>query len=134
MLGIDQSLGMLPNAIAKFPAVQFQKVGLQEITLREEFDGAICMDAMENVSPEDWPQVLGNFHRALKQSGWLYFTAETLEKTNHQVREWTQQAGFEILKEAEAGFARQTPPFSSSSRLLPEGHDSIPKVKIKNRL
>jgi hypothetical protein len=92
------------------------------------------MDAMENVPPEDWPLVLGNFHRSLKPHGYFYFTAETIENANEseirqafersqqaglpvvygeypdeevyhyhpttqQVREWTQQAGFEILKD-----------------------------------
>jgi cyclopropane fatty-acyl-phospholipid synthase-like methyltransferase len=134
VIGIDQSREMLARAKAKFPGVQFEKVGLQEMAYGEVFDGAICMDAMENVCPEDWPLVLGNFHRALKQRGYLYFTAETVENadeneirqaferaqraglpvvygewpdeevyhyhpTNQQVREWTRQAGFEILKE-----------------------------------
>ena len=92
------------------------------------------MDAMENVCPEDWPLVLANFHQALKQQGYLYLTAETIENadeneirqafekaqqaglpvvygewpdegvyhyhpTNQQVKEWVQQAGFEILKD-----------------------------------
>jgi SAM-dependent methyltransferase len=134
IIGIDQSQGMLACAKAKFPGVQFEQVGLQEMAYREAFDGAICMDAMENVCPEEWPLVLGNLHRALKPKGYLYFTAETLENadenevkqafekaqqaglpvvygewpdegvyhyhpTNQQVREWAQQAGFEILKE-----------------------------------
>lgn len=134
ILGIDQSQGMLERARAKFPEVQFEKVGLQEMAYREVFDGAICMDAMENVSPEDWPLVLSNFQRALKKHGTFYFTAETIENadeneikqafersqqaglpvvygewpdeevyhyhpTNKQVKEWAQQAGFEILKE-----------------------------------
>ncbi len=135
VMAIDQSQGMLARAKAKFPGVQFEKIGLQEMTYREVFDGAICMDAMENVCPEDWPLVLSNFHQALKQRGCLYFTAETVENadeneiqqafersqqaglpvvygewpdegvyhyhpTNQQVKEWAQQAGFEILKEA----------------------------------
>ena len=134
ILGIDQSQGMLARARAKFPGVQFEKVGLQEMAYREDFEGAICMDALENVCPEDWPVVLSNFYRALKQRGYFYFTVETLENadadevrqafekaeqaglpvvygecpaedvyhyhpTNQQVREWAQQAGFEILKE-----------------------------------
>jgi ubiquinone/menaquinone biosynthesis C-methylase UbiE len=133
--GIDQSAGMLERARAKFPEVQFEKIGLQEMTYADAFDAAICMDAMENVPPEDWPLVLGNFHRALKPGGYLYLTAETLENadedeirqafqraqqaglpvvygeypdeevyhfhpTNQQVREWAQQAGFIVLKEA----------------------------------
>lgn len=135
ILGIDQSGGMLARAKEKFPEVQFQKLGLQEMAFREAFDGAICVDAMENVCPEDWPLVLDNFHRALKPRGYLYFTAETIENAdedeikeaferaqeaglpavygewadeevyhyhpaNRQVREWAQQAGFEIIREA----------------------------------
>ena len=135
ILGIDQAQGMLDCAKEKFPDVPFERVGLQEMDYQEHFDGAICMDAMENVSPEDWPLVLANFHRALKPGGILYFTAETMENadedevrqaferaqgaglpvvygefpdeevyhyhpTNQQVKEWTQEAGFEILREA----------------------------------
>jgi 2-polyprenyl-3-methyl-5-hydroxy-6-metoxy-1,4-benzoquinol methylase len=76
VLGIDQSQGMLSKAQAKFPSVQTEKVGLQEMVYRGMFDGAICMDAMEHVFPEDWPVVLGNLQRALKPQGYLYFTVE----------------------------------------------------------
>ncbi len=135
IIGIDQSQGMLARAKEKFPGVQFEKIGLQEMAFRDDFNGAICMDAMENVCPEDWPFVLNNFYRALKRQGYLYFTAETIENadeneikqafekaqatglpvvygewpdqgvyhyhpTNQQVKEWVQQAGFEILEEA----------------------------------
>jgi SAM-dependent methyltransferase len=134
VIGIDQSQGMLSRAEGKFPAVQFEKLGLQEMAYSEIFDGAICMDAMENIAPEDWPLVLGNFHRALKPHGYFYFTVETIEMadeneilraferaqqaglpvvygeypdevpyhyhpTTQQVREWTRQAGFEILQD-----------------------------------
>jgi cyclopropane fatty-acyl-phospholipid synthase-like methyltransferase len=76
VLGIDQAQGMLASAQAKIPAAQTEKVGLQEMAYREVFEGAICMDAMEHVSPEDWPLVLGNLQRALKSQGYLYFTVE----------------------------------------------------------
>lgn len=92
--GIDQSQGMLSKAKAKFPGVQFDKIGLQEMAYREVFDGAICMDAMENVFPEDWPLVLSNLHRALKGQGYLYFTVEIADEND--VREAfnrAQQAG-----------------------------------------
>jgi ubiquinone/menaquinone biosynthesis C-methylase UbiE len=136
LVGIDQSHGMLERAKIKFPTVQFEKMGLQEMAFQEVFEGAICMDAMENVPPEDWRLVLNNFHRALKPHSYFYFTAETLENANaleiqqaferaqqaglpvvygeypdeevyhyhptrQQVREWTQQAGFEILKDGD---------------------------------
>ncbi len=68
---------------------------------RAVFDGAICMDAMENVSPEDWPLVLSNFHRALKHKGYLYFTVETVENADEneikQAFEEAQQAGLPVV-------------------------------------
>ena len=82
VIGIDQSQGMLANAEAKFPEVQFEKISLQDMMYREIFDGVICVDAMENVSPEDWPRVLRNFNRSLNSNGYLYFTAETIENTD----------------------------------------------------
>jgi len=101
VIGIDQSRGMLAGAMTKFPGVQFEKVGLQEMAYRDLFDGAICMDAMENVCPEDWPLVLSNFHRALKQHGCLYFTAETIENADEneikQAFERAQKAGLPVV-------------------------------------
>jgi SAM-dependent methyltransferase len=80
VVGIDQSQGMLSRAKARFPNVQVEKVGLQEMPYHEAFDGVICMDAMEHVFPEDWPFVLSNFHRALKPRGFLYFTVEIADE------------------------------------------------------
>lgn len=101
IIGIDQSQGMLARARAKFPGVQFEKVGLQEMAYPQLFDGAICMDAMEHVCPEEWPLVLGNFHRALKQHGYLYFTAETIENAEEneirQAFERAQLAGLPVV-------------------------------------
>jgi 2-polyprenyl-3-methyl-5-hydroxy-6-metoxy-1,4-benzoquinol methylase len=76
VVGIDQSQGMLARAQARFPTVQVEKIGLQEIRYHEVFEGIICMDALEHVCPEDWPLVLSNFHRALKPQGYYYFTVE----------------------------------------------------------
>jgi cyclopropane fatty-acyl-phospholipid synthase-like methyltransferase len=92
---------MLTNAGVKFPSVQLEKVGLQEMTYQGIFDGAVCMDAMENVCPEDWPLVLNNFRKALKPYGCLYFTAETLENADEneirQAFEQAQQAGLPVV-------------------------------------
>ncbi len=76
VFGIDQAEAMLEKAQAKFPEVPLANIGMQEISVTGEYDAIICMDAMEYVSPEDWPLVLNNFHRALKQDGWLYLTSE----------------------------------------------------------
>jgi cyclopropane fatty-acyl-phospholipid synthase-like methyltransferase len=67
---------MLDTAKKNFPTVQLQKVGLQEMVFVDIFDGAVCMDAMEHVCPEDWLPIFHNFHRALKPQGHLYYTVE----------------------------------------------------------
>jgi SAM-dependent methyltransferase len=79
--GIDQSRGMLDCAGSKFPDVPTEKLGLQEMHHREAFDGAICMDSMEFVFPEDWLLVLGNFLRAIRPAAFLYFTVEIAAET-----------------------------------------------------
>ncbi len=76
VFGMDQSQGMLARAQAKFPAVPVEKVGLQEMRYQEAFAGALCMDALELVFPEDWLRVLANLYRAIKPTGYLYFTVE----------------------------------------------------------
>jgi ubiquinone/menaquinone biosynthesis C-methylase UbiE len=76
VVGVDQSVGMLDQARAKFPAVELIRSGLQELDLDRTFDGVLCIDAMEFVPPEDWPTALGNLHRALKPEGQLYLTVE----------------------------------------------------------
>lgn len=133
VIGIDQAQGMLDQARIKFPTVPLEKLGLQEMDYQNVFDGAICMDAMEHICPEDWLLNLENFHRALKPTGIFYFTVEIADEkdialafqqgqalglpmvrgewintgvyhyypTMPQVRDWLQQAGFEILEEGE---------------------------------
>jgi cyclopropane fatty-acyl-phospholipid synthase-like methyltransferase len=133
VIGIDQSQGMLTRAQAKFPTVHVAKIGLQEMSYNAVFDGAICMDAMEHVFPEDWPPVLGNFQQALKPQGYLYFTVEIADESEveeafirgqqaglpvvygewidrevyhyypplEKVREWIQQARFDLTEEGE---------------------------------
>lgn len=101
VLGIDQSQGMLAKAREKFPGVPLEKIGLQEMAFEGRFDGVICMDAMENVCPEEWLLVLGNFHRALKPRGLLYFTSETIDTADEseirQAFERAQQAGLPVV-------------------------------------
>ncbi len=76
VVGVDQSVGMLDEARAKFPAAELIKSSLQELDLERAYDGVLCVDAMENVPPEEWPTVLANLHRALKPDGLLYLTVE----------------------------------------------------------
>lgn len=81
VLGTDQSAAMLARARdvfreERFPRLRYAQVGLQELDIQAEFDGAICVDAMEHVCPEDWPDILTRFHRALKPGGLLYITVD----------------------------------------------------------
>jgi SAM-dependent methyltransferase len=80
VFGTDQSQEMLKRAQAKHPGVPLATACLQAICFREVFDGAICIDAMEFVPPEDWLHVLGNFHRAIKLGGYFYFTVEMADR------------------------------------------------------
>jgi ubiquinone/menaquinone biosynthesis C-methylase UbiE len=78
-LGVDQSAGMLARARAMWPDLRFERIGLQELSLEAECDAAMCVDAMENVSPEDWPGVLAALRRALRPGGHVYLTVEEVD-------------------------------------------------------
>lgn len=95
--GIDQSAGMLRQAQARFPGVPVRKLGLQEMTFEGDFDGAICVDAMENVAPEDWPAVLANLRRALRPGGPLYMTVELPEDDLAEVTASAVRGGFPVV-------------------------------------
>ena len=98
IVGIDQAQGMLERAKEKFPEVQFVRLGLQEMSYQEVFEGAICMDAMEHISPEDWPLVLANFQRALKKEGYLYFTVEIQDEAEVKAAfEEAQKLGLPVV-------------------------------------
>jgi len=97
IFGMDQSLGMLSRAQAKYPGVPIEKMGLQEMSYVARIDAAICMDAMENVPPEDWLQVLNNLNRALKPQAYLYFTVEVAdEKEIEQAFDAAQALGLPV--------------------------------------
>ena len=40
----------------------------------------MCIDAMENVPPEDWPTVLGHLRRAASSTGHVYLTVERIHR------------------------------------------------------
>jgi SAM-dependent methyltransferase len=82
VVGIDQSAGMLAQARARGIATRLEHVGLQELTFDAEFDGAMTIDAMENVPPEEWPSVLANLHRSVRPGGHLYLTVEEIDEAD----------------------------------------------------
>lgn len=78
--GTDQSAGMLAQARNKHPEVPAQVLPLQNLTeagdLRGRFDGLLCVDALENVAPEDWPSVASGLASVLKPQAPAYVTVE----------------------------------------------------------
>ena len=82
VVGIDQSAGMLAQAGARGIATRVERIGLQELRFDAEFDGAMTIDAMENVPPEEWPLVLANLHRAVRPGGHLYLTLEEVDEAH----------------------------------------------------
>lgn len=76
LVGVDHTEAYLDDAGRKFPQVPTEKQDLQDLPYRDQFDGVMCIDAMEFIPPEDWPVVLGSFRRALRPGGWLYLTVE----------------------------------------------------------
>jgi cyclopropane fatty-acyl-phospholipid synthase-like methyltransferase len=79
VVGIDQSAGMLGRASERLPEVRYEKLALQDMDFREEFDGAICPETLEHICPEDWPGILRRFWAALKPGGVLYFSVDLAE-------------------------------------------------------
>ena len=80
VVGIDQSSGMLDQARRRGIAVALEPLSLEQMPFTAMFDATLTIDAMENVAPEGWPQVLANLHRALRPGGLLYMTVEETEE------------------------------------------------------
>jgi cyclopropane fatty-acyl-phospholipid synthase-like methyltransferase len=71
---------MLAQAGAKHPGIETRRVGLQDLDFEAAFDAAICIDAMEDVPPEEWPLVLANLRRAVRPGGRIYLTVEMTDE------------------------------------------------------
>jgi 2-polyprenyl-3-methyl-5-hydroxy-6-metoxy-1,4-benzoquinol methylase len=82
VVGVDQSIGMLGVAARKFPEVPMGCVGLQDLQFVELFDGVMCVDAIENVGPEDWPVVLARLREAARHGTYLYLTVEVIDEAD----------------------------------------------------
>jgi SAM-dependent methyltransferase len=127
VVGIDQSAGMLAQARARQLATRVEQVGLQELTFDAEFDGAMTIDAMENVPPEDWPAVLANLHRAIRPGGHLYLTVEVIDDSeidsafaDATAKGWPVVRG-EIIEGDTAGYHYYPRPEQVSAWLEAEG-------------
>jgi 2-polyprenyl-3-methyl-5-hydroxy-6-metoxy-1,4-benzoquinol methylase len=119
VLGIDLSGGMLAQARQHFPQerypnLHYAQMGLQEMSLKAEFDGLICVDALEHICPEDWPRILARFHKALKPGGVLYVTVDALELGEYgEAYERARAMGLpvvfgEVVDELDTAYAQAT--------------------------
>ena len=79
--GADWSVGMLGIARAKHPDVRIDCARLQALAFDAEYDGVICVDALENLPPEDWTVSLAGLGRAAKHEALIYVTVELPEST-----------------------------------------------------
>ncbi len=108
LIGIDRSAGMLRELAGKFPAVGVRQLSLEQLAdtpdLAARFDGVLCVDAMENVPPEDWPVVMSGFAHALKSGAPMYLTVEIPEDDDRNVA------------------ARPSPPLVAGEVLWPDDH------------
>jgi ubiquinone/menaquinone biosynthesis C-methylase UbiE len=131
VVGIDQSAGMLAQARARQIALRLEHLGLQELTFDAEFDGAMTIDAMENVPPEDWPVVLANLHRAIRPGGHVYLTLEVMHDTAidaafaDATTKGLPVVRGEVIEGDTAGYHFYPPPESVSAWLDAEGLDVV---------
>ena len=105
--GLDQSAAMLAQACRKYPQVPSRVLALQDLAeLPDRFDGLLCVDALENVAPEDWPVVTVGLATVLKDQAPAYVTVELPDgqppPPRDQVRRWLAAAGFAVTEEADA--------------------------------
>jgi SAM-dependent methyltransferase len=99
LLGVDHTGAYLANARAKFSNVPTEKHDLQDLPYRNEFDGVMCVDAMEFVPPEEWPEVLERFRGALCPGGWLYLTVELVPEAEvRAANEEARRSGLPVVE------------------------------------
>jgi hypothetical protein len=77
-------------------------VALPDLTTRpDRFDGLLCIGALQEVTPEDWPATAARLAAVLKHGAPAYLTVEL--PPPDQVRRWLTAAGFAVTDEADAG-------------------------------
>ena len=85
-------------AAAKHPSVPVGKVGLQDLAFDGLFDAVMCIDAMENVGPEDWPLVLARLRDAARPGAPLYLTVELHDEAEvRAIYESARSAGHPVV-------------------------------------
>jgi len=79
VIGVDQSAGMLVVAARKHPEVPVGLVAMGDLPYEAIFDAVMCLDALENVGPDDWPRTLARLVGAARPAAPLYLTVELPE-------------------------------------------------------
>jgi 2-polyprenyl-3-methyl-5-hydroxy-6-metoxy-1,4-benzoquinol methylase len=108
--GVDASAARLAQARRQYPQVPSRVLSLPDLatlpdlsTLPDRFDGLLCVDALENVAPADWPAVAAGLAAVLKDQAPAYVTVELpVGPPRDQVRRWLSGAGFAVTDEADA--------------------------------
>jgi hypothetical protein len=85
-------------------------VALRDLaTLPDRFDGLLCVDALADVAPQDWPAVAAGLAAVLNDQAPAYVTVELPDgASDHyypprdQVRRWLAAAGFAVTDESDA--------------------------------
>jgi len=100
---VDHTDAYLEKVREKAPGVRTEVHDLEELPFDAEFDGVMCVDAMEFVAPEGWPLVLEGFRRALRDDGWLYLTVELVpEEAIREGHDAAVRRGLPVIDDGEA--------------------------------
>ncbi len=108
LLGADHSGVALATAQAKYPHVPTEKHSLQDLPYQGEFDGVMCVDAMEFGFTGRLALGVGSLSARSDSGGWLYLTVELgpedrVSEVNREARklrfpvvdgEWVEPDGF----------------------------------------
>jgi 2-polyprenyl-3-methyl-5-hydroxy-6-metoxy-1,4-benzoquinol methylase len=98
VIGTDQLEGVLSVARTAHPEVPTACVALQDLAFEDLFDAVICVDALENIVPEDWPAVLRRLTAAARFGAPVWMTVELSNPTKlEQVYEQARAAGHPVV-------------------------------------
>jgi SAM-dependent methyltransferase len=103
--GVDQSAEMLAQARRTYPQVPSRVLALPDLAeLPDRFDGLLCVDALENVAPEDWRVVTAGLAAVLKDQAPAYVTVKLPDgpPLRDEMHRWLAAAGFAVTDEADA--------------------------------
>jgi SAM-dependent methyltransferase len=114
--GVDRSAASLEVAKVKYPEAQTIRAELQSFPAAHQYDGVMCVDALEMNPPEEWPAILNHLRLALNRGGVIYVTIELPGEEQLRLRQnEARRAGFPIVSGEWVepnGFYHYYPPLS----------------------